>query len=437
MDRRLFLQSVLVAGCATPGAGLAVRFEPPPGWIKNPKHLIVLWMSGGPSHMDLWDIKVGSPNQGAFKPIETAVRGIRIGELMENTAKEFKNLSIIRTLDSREGDEGRATFRMNHVFPPSDVGMQIPGVGAIVSHFLGSRKANALPPCVTIEGHTGFGDPGFLGNRAAGISINGPGSLPEDISVPNMGDPNTTRARGGRRRDLLNLLDGNYVAEHESGGPKNVRNAAQDLRDLHNRALDISLKTSLQVFQFDNKDNTKLEKRFGQSGFGRGCLLAAKLAQAGVAAVQVTLGGWKMHGAIGQAIVGAAKVLDRGFAGLMAELRETGLIADTVVLWAGPFGRTPKISAQGDRAGPWSKCWSVVLGGCGIGGVEYGKTNEDGTEVAENPVSIERLYATIYTALGIDLRHRNVDLRDNLGHRFCIAGEKENAQPIKELLKTA
>jgi hypothetical protein len=144
-----------------------------------------------------------------------------------------------------------------------------------------------------------------------------------------------------------------------------------------------------------------------------------------------------MHGAIGQAIVGAAKVLDRGFAGLMAELRETRLIADTVVLCAGPFGRTPKISAQGSRDGPWSKCWSVVLGGCGIGGVEYGKTNEDGTEVAENPVSIERLYATIYTALGIDLQHPNVDLRDNLGHRFCIAGEKENAQPIKELLKTA
>src|SRR5262249_25870656 len=197
-----------------------------------------------------------------------------------------------------------------------------------------------------------------------------------------------------------------------------------------------TLKTNPKLFQFDEKDNSKLKNRFGNGGFGRGCLLAAKLVQAGVAAIQVTRGGWDMHGNITNAITPPATELDLGFAGLMAELREPGLIEDTVVLCAGPFGRTPRLN-QGARSTPWSKGWSVVLGGCGIGGVEYGKMDKDGLEIAENPVSIEQLYATIYTALGIDLTKPESDLSDNLGRRFYIAGEKENAKPIKELLKTA
>jgi uncharacterized protein (DUF1501 family) len=123
-------------------------------------------------------------------------------------------------------------------------------------------------------------------------------------------------------------------------------------------------------------------------------------------------------------------------AGVMTFLEQTGLIKDTVVLWAGDFGRTPRIN-QGAGRDHWGNGWSVVLGGAGIGGVSYGATDKDGMRIEKDPVSVEQLYATIYTALGIDLNDRNLDLHDNLGRRFYIAGEKENVKPIKELLKTA
>jgi uncharacterized protein (DUF1501 family) len=143
-----------------------------------------------------------------------------------------------------------------------------------------------------------------------------------------------------------------------------------------------------------------------------------------------------MHGNITNAITPANREVDRGFAGLMKDLRETGLLKDTVVMWIGDFGRTPRIN-QGNGRDHWGVGWSIVLGGAGIGGVEYGSMDKDGMRIEKDPVSPEQLYATIWTALGIDLNDRNLDLHDNLGRRFYIAGDKENAKPVKELLKTA
>jgi len=406
---------------------------------KKGKHLVVLWMGGGPSHMDLWSIQTDSPNKGDFNPIETAASGVRIGEVMKETAKEFKNLSVIRTLNSREGDHNRGTYRLNHVFPPSPLGVNIPGVGALASHFFGSEDI-PLPRCVTI-GNAGFGDGGFLGAAMAGFPVNNPGTIPENMSMPAMGDANTTRARSERRRGLLNVLENNFatgLTPHvtKESDRKNIQDAAQAHRELYAKAFDVSLKTGPQVFQFNADDNAKLQSRFGGTGFGRGCLLASKLIKAGVVAVEVNLGGWDMHANITPAIQARGTELDKGFGGLMAELRETGLIKDTVVLWAGDFGRTPKIN-QGAGRDHWGVGWSVVVGGAGIGGVEYGKMDKDGMRIEDKPVSVEELYATIWTALGIDLNDRNLDLHDNLGRRYYIAGEKENAKPIQALLGTA
>jgi len=406
---------------------------------KKGKHLIVLWMGGGPTHMDLWDIHVGSPNQGDFQPIETAASGIKIGEVMKETAKEFKNLSVIRSLNSREGDHGRGTYRLNHAFPPSPLGVNIPGVGAIASYFFGSEDV-PLPRCVTI-GNAGFGDGGFLGAAMAGFPVTNAGTIPENMSMPNMGDPKTTAERGKRRQGLLSVLENNFTfgltpTVTKESERKNIQDAAQAHRELYAKAFDVSLKTGPQVFQFSAEENAKLQSRFGATGFGRGCLLASKLVKAGVVSVEVNLGGWDMHANITQAVTTRGAELDKGFGGLMADLRETGLIKDTVVLWAGDFGRTPRIN-QGAGRDHWGVGWSVVLGGAGIGGVEYGKMDKDGMRIEDKPVSVEQLYATIYTALGIDLNDRNLDLHDNLGRRYYIAGEKENAAPIKELLGTA
>lgn len=425
MKRRAFLQTLAAATAAVPIRGplaSAIPFPPP---LPRKKHLIVLWMNGGPSHLDLWDVKVGSPNQGPFQPIQTAVEGIRVSELMKETAKEFKDLSIIRTLDSRDGDHQRGAYRLNHVFPPSTQRLKYPGIGALVGHWF-SLGTSRVPGCVTIGGETGFGDGGWLGARAAGFPVLQPGVAPENVAPPALGDAATTSARLDLRRSLLGLLDDDFAngltpylknaAERQS-----IRDAAQHVRELHGQAFHFS-KTSADVFQFNDKDNARLQVRFGNTSFGRGCLLAAKLVQAGTSAVQVVLGGWDLHGDPAQSLPPLAAQLDRGFAGLMAELRETGLIKDTVVLWAAAHGRKPRINAAGGRA-PWSKGWSVVLGGAGIGGVDYGKTDKDGEQIVENPVSVELLYGTIFAALGVPLPERE-------------PGVKLQVEPIKALLGT-
>ena len=436
MNRRHFLRSgfaLATAGLAP--AAQAVPFVAPE---KPPKHFILLWMEGGLSHLDIWDIKEGSPNQGDFKSIPTAVEGIRISELMPTVAKEFKNLSVIRTLCSREADRARATYRMTHVYPPSALGVQYPGVGSIVGYLCGTATA-PVPRCVTIGGDPGFGDAGPLGPTFAGFPVISPGMAPENIKTPNMGDPQTTQGRAERRRDLLGILDKQFADDRvphlKEAERDQHRDAAQSLKEVHDLAWEYS-RLAPKHFEFTAEENAQLQERFGNGGFGRGCLVAAKLVKAGAAAVSVTRGGWDMHGNLANALPPAAAELDRGFGGLMAELRETGLIGETLVLCAGPFGRSPRINQNAGRV-PWANGWSVVLGGCGIGGVEYGKMDKDGMIVERNPVSVEQLYATVYTALGIDLKDPQIQLRDSLGRPFHLTGEKENARPIKELLGTA
>jgi uncharacterized protein (DUF1501 family) len=442
LNRRHFMKHMAGAAALTlPGVGFVNNLNAAaPTMRKSGKSLIILWMGGGPSHMDLWDIKVDSPNQGSFKPIQTAAEGIKIGEVMTDVAKEFKNLSVIRALNSREGDHARGTYKLNHVFPPSPLGVNIPGVGAVAGYYLGSEDI-ALPRTVTI-GAGGAGDGGFLGAAMSGFPVNNPGQIPENMALPQMGDAKQTAARGMRRQGILGVLENNFkfgLTPHitKESERKNIQDAAQAHSELYAKAFDVSMKTGAQVFQFNDKDTAKLKTDFGDNGFGRGCLLASKLVMNGVTCVEVGLGGWDMHGNIAQGITNTGGVLNKGFGGLMKTLRETGKINDTTVIWMGDFGRTPRIN-QGAGRDHWGNCWSIVLGGGGIqGGVEYGATDKDGMSIKENGVSVEQLFATVYTGLGIDLNDRNLDMHDNLGRRYYIAGEKENAKPIPQLLKKA
>lgn len=429
MHRRQFLRSGLALAATAAGfRAAAVPFVAPE---KPPKHFIMLWMAGGPSHMDLWDIKEGSANQGDFKSIETAVPGIRIGELLPTVAKEFKNLSVIRTLRSYEGDVARGSYRMTHVWPPSVLGTRYPGVGSVASYFCGSATA-PVPRCIAIGGDPGFGDPGDLGPMFAGYPVNNAGTLPAELRREDDGDA----ARTADRRQFLDILDGNFAREvvphvKKEEDRRKLGQVAQNLQDLHQVAWEYARRVDPKLFEFDAKEIGKLNERFGQTGFGRGCLLAAKLVKAGAAAVSVTLGGWDMHGNLANALPPLAGVLDRGFGSLMTELRETGLIQETVVLCAAPFGRTPRINRNGGRD-RWPHGFSIVLGGCGIGGVEYGRMDKDGMLIEKDPVTPEQLYATIYTALGIDIKDKKAGLAGDDRNRTGAG-----ARPIKELLGTA
>jgi hypothetical protein len=442
MNRRHFLKHMAGAAAATTAGGIFANnvMAAAPALKAKGKHLIVLWMGGGPTHMDIWDIRVGSPNQGEFQPIKTKAPGVEISEVMPVTAGQFDKLSVIRTLNSREGDHGRGTYRMTHGFPPSALGVQIPGIGSVTSFFAGSDDI-PMPRVVTVGGNQ-IGDAGFLGAVCAAFPCDNPGTVPPNMSL-NVGgntNPQETLARGMRRQGLLNVLENNFkfgLTPHISTEKdrKGLQDAAQAHSELYSKAFEVSMKTGPQAFTFGPQE-TKLLEKFGNNGFGRGALLATKLVQNGVTAVQVNLGGWDLHNNIFQTVrTQRGPTLDMAMGSMVERLSETGMLKDTVVVWMGDFGRTPRINQNTGRD-HWSNGWSVVVGGGGIkGGQSYGEMDADGVRVKDKPVSVEQMYATIYTALGIDLNDRNLDLHDNLGRRFYIAGEKENAKPIAELVK--
>lgn len=438
LNRRHFLKHMAGAAAMVAGGSQFVSNLQAAGSAmkKQNKHIIVLWMGGGPTHMDLWDIKSGSPNQGSFEATKTSAPGIEISEAMPKVAEQFKHLSVIRSLNSQEGDHNRGTIRMNTGFPPSTLGVNIPHIGSIVSNYCGSPDAPLQ--FISIGGTATRIGSGFLGAALAPFTVQNPGTTPENIKMPQMGDGNVSVARGNRRKDVLTTLENNFrfgITPHlKESERKNFADASQAHAELVQKALDISLRSGSKVFEFDAADQKKLEK-FGNSGFGRGCLLATKLVKAGVTAVEIDLGGWDMHGNIADGVKrNGTGTLDPGMGGLVETLAAEGLLKDTLVVWMGDFGRTPRIN-QGAGRDHWSNGWSIVLGGAGIKpGVEYGKTDADGMSIKENPVSVNQLYSTMYTALGIDLNDRNLDLHDNLGRRFYIAGEKENVKPIKELV---
>lgn len=407
-----------------------------PSLKKQAKHIIVLWMGGGPTHMDTWTIKEGSPNQGSFEPCKTSADGISISEAMPKMAEQFKYMTRIESLNSQEGDHNRGTVRLNTGFPPSTLGVNIPHIGSIVSHYVGSNDSPLQ--FISVGGTATRIGAGFLGNNYAPFTCQNPGTVPENISPTRFNDDNQTMARANRRKDILGVLEGgfyNSAAPHLTGKKReDYSDASKAHLELVNKALDVSLKAGKRMFEFDTNDNKKLAE-YGNNGFGRGLLLARKLVESGVAAVQVDLGGWDMHGNIADGVRrNVTGTLDPAFAALIKDLNESGLYKDTLVVWLGDFGRTPRIN-QGAGRDHWGNGWSIAMGGAGLkGGVSYGETDKDGMSIKSNPVSVSQLYSTMYTALGINLNDRNLDLHDNLGRRYYIAGEKENAAPIKELL---
>jgi hypothetical protein len=441
-NRRHFLRHV--TGCATLALGGLPFKHRSAEAAPNKKHksIIILWMGGGPSHMDLWSIKTGSANQGPFEAIKTTADGMEISEALPKMAQQMKYMVRIESLNSRENNHRRGTIRMNTGFPADTLAacgtgyVKVPHLGSIVSYYVGNSDVS-LPFFSVGSTATQIG-PGFLGNAYAPFPAQNPGTLPENLGVPQMGDNNQTMARANRRRELLGMLEGNFrgaVAPHltEEADRKAFADASLEHAELVDKALDVSLRTS-NVFEFGAEDH-KLLAEYGNNGFGRGCLLARKLVEAGVSAVQVDLGGWDMHGNIGEGIRRQGTgVLDPAFATLIKDLNQRGLYKDTLVVWMGEFGRTPRLNDNGGRD-HWSNGWTIILGGADLKqGVSYGETDKDGTRITKNPVSVQQLYATMYTALGIDLRDRNLDLHDNFGNRFYIAGDGENVKPIKELL---
>jgi hypothetical protein len=428
-DRRHFLTHVAGASAlAVPGLNFINQLSAGAAEMKKKnKSLIVLWMGGGPSTIDLWDMKPGSANGGEHKPVSTAASGVQITEHMPKVGKQMKNLSLIRSLTTSEGDHNRGTFLMSTGRVPNPL-TEFPHVGSALS-YLYSQDAEAmknmeLPAFISVGG--GRVGPGFLGMKYAAFDVRNPGQPPENVSPPQ-----EAAGRMERRKAMFDTLEG--------GLKTNVpTDAAQAHKDVYGKALQLVTSSRKDVFEFKTaKDQADLS-RYGNTGFGRGCLLARKLVEAGVACVEVSMGGWDNHNGIFPILQRRLPELDNGMASLVEDLSASGRLKDTVIVWMGEFGRTPRINQNAGRD-HFPRAWSVVVGGGNLkGGMAYGSTNADGTAVKDNPVKIGDLFATLYAGLGMTESHG--DIRDNLGRPRTLAANplpgnsEEKANPIKDLV---
>jgi hypothetical protein len=428
-------------------AGVAARSAS--GWIETlaaaaaahparRRACILLWMYGGPSQLDTFDPKPGHDNGGPFKAISTAVPGVYISEHLPKIAGKMKQLALVRSMTSKEGDHGRATYYLRTGYLPQGQ-VQHPAIGPLVARELADR-ASDLPACVSIA-PLRFDNPaawtsGFLGHEYAPLIVGDQkiGRPQADyearLKVRDLAGPKEVdRKRGDARLGLLADADAAFLASHPGDSPGSHAVAIE-------QAVALMRSKGMRAFNVD-EEPAPLRDAYGRNTFGHGCLLARRLVERGVPFVEVTLSraegantlGWDTHQQNFEAVKKLSAVLDAGWSTLLEDLKNRGLLDSTLVVWMGEFGRTPRINGLAGRD-HFPTAWTTVLGGGGIaGGQVIGRTAEDGMSVEDRPVAVPDFLATVCLALGIDPRKQN---SSNVGRPIRIADP--NAQPLKEVL---
>ena len=387
MNRRHFLSHLAgSAALAAPALALTRALRANAATLKqNHKSCILLWMGGGPPSIDIWDMKQGAPTAGPFKPINTKGDG-QINELLPKVAAQMHRLSIVRSMSTREADHQRGRYYMHTGYVPNP-NVKHPSYGSVVAHELRKELGTLeIPPFVSIGGASE--GPGFLGMAYAPFQVDSNGRVRDARA-------NVSDVRMNDRMKLLDLLERRFVREDR--GPA----AAEHAKVLQST---VSLMTSKQMEAFDIQSETDSAREwYGNTAFGRSCLMARRLVETGVPFVEVNLGGWDLHQDCFNQLQTKLPEMDVAMSALVEDLGTRGLLDNTVVLWMGEFGRTPRINGNAGRD-HWARSWSVVAGGGGIeGGRVVGATNEDGTRVTTEPYSSEDLMATVCQTMGISL----------------------------------
>lgn len=376
------------------------------------KSCILLWMNGGPSHLDTFDPKPGAATGGPFKSIGTPAEGVRICEHLPQLAEQSRHLAIVRSMTSREGNHQRAQYLLHTGYAPSGT-IQHPSLGAWVSEELGD-PASELPNFVSINGPS-FGA-GFLGVQYGPFIVTRAGQPPDNVRLPGF----VSAGRFRERTQALESLERRFA--EETGDIK-----VAGRRAVYAKAIRLMNAPKLRAFDL-TEEPTSVKTAYGDTDFGRGCLLARRLVEAGVRFVEVVLDGWDTHQDNFTRTKRLMQTLDPAMATLIKELNERNLLKSTLVLWMGEFGRTPVINAN-DGRDHWPQVWDAVIAGGGArGGIAYGQTDETGSRIVDRPVSVPDLFATIATLLGMDPSHTFLT---PIGRPIAIT---DHGQPVRELI---
>jgi hypothetical protein len=369
---------------------------------KARKACILLWMAGGPSQYETFDPKPGADTQGPTRAIDTAVPGLAVAEHWTKVAGVTRELAVIRSMTSTEGNHGRATYLLHTGYSPSG-GIVHPGFGSNVAKELGPADFD-LPHFVSIQGQSVGSS--FLGVEYAPFVVTDPNRPPDNLAAAVPGH------RVQRRLGLLKELEGPFAG---SGARELVR----DHQALYGQTAQMVLSPRVRAFDLE-PEPAKLRDAYGRTPFGQGCLMARRLIEAGVTFVEVQSSGWDTHANELPALKKLIPPVDQGMAALVTDLKVRGLLDHTLVIWMGEFGRTPRVNLTAGRD-HFPTAFNLALAGCGVrGGQVIGATDKLGTAIAERPVTVPDLFCTFCRALGIDPRHEN---QSNVGRPLRIVEE--------------
>jgi len=383
--------------------------------LKSHKSCVLLWMDGGPSHKDTFDLKPGTPDAGEFNAIPTSVPGVQISEHFPRLAKLMDHGAILRGMSTSEGAHARAKYNMHTGYREGQGGLVYPSIGSIAAAELGDPKT-PMPNFVSI-GARSFGS-GFLGPRYQPLTISNPAKGVENLKAA---------VSDGEFNERIGLLE-----EMEVGFYKDYKASSIEAHQTtYQRAVDLMKSKEIKAFDL-SQEPEKVRGDYGNDPFGQGCLLARRLLEVGVRFVEVSLGGWDTHQDNFDKVKSLSSKVDPGMSALISDLKARGMLDDTLIIWMGEFGRTPKINNKGAKPGRdhYPRAWSTVLFGGGIkGGQVIGKTDKEGANVEERKVSTIDFMATVCTILGID--HNKVN-QTPIGRPIRIVDK--GANPVKELL---
>jgi hypothetical protein len=357
------------------------------------KSCILLWMDGGPSHKDTFDLKPDSKGAGEFKPIKTSAPGVEISEHLPNVAKVMHHGVIVRGMSTPEGAHPRAKYIGHTGYREGQGGLVYPSIGAIVSKEVGHADGS-MPNFVSIGGRS-YGS-GFLGPKHQPLLITDPNRGVQDLRSL------LASTQFDNRVGLLEKMEKAFHREYQA-------DAITDHATTYQRAVKLMQSREAKAFDLDAEPASGRGK-YGSGRFAEGVLMARRLVEVGVPFVEVNLGGWDTHQDNFTRVQNLSGQIDTPIAALVSDLKERGLLDSTLVVWMGDFGRTPNINARGAKPGRdhYPRAWSLAMWGGGIkGGRVVGKTDKEGAQVVERPTSAGDYLATVCELMGIDYTKKN------------------------------
>lgn len=413
LARRQFLGAM----AATPivgGLGVFTSAQAAESLKSQQKRVVVFNMHGGLSQLETWDPKPGTETGGPFRSIETSVPGIRISELMPETAKVMHHLTLVRGVNTSEDDHGKGLYMMltgRRQTPAANY----PQIGAVMARALTDAQ-NPLPGHILITPGGGGGrgnEAAYLGPKYSSLAVGG-GKPPQYTERPR----DITESNESLRQDVRRQAADKFLSRRRTA-----------ITDAYVYSYEQALRLMSQRESFDiSKEPQRDQDRYGNSDLGRQCLLGRRLLEKGATFIQITHSNYDTHNENFNFHLEQVGEFDKPYATFISDLAERGMLDSTLVIMMSEFGRTPNINLYYGRD-HWSRAWTVAMAGCGLQkGMAFGKTNEKGTAVTDGQVDHANLFHTYLSAVGLNSN----DSFDIDGRDMPMADPA--SKPIKEVL---